>query len=66
MRSSLVAVALLFLLVGASGCLAWQANKSSQAVGIDPFAMGSGESVFKPSNAPGYVNGDAQDMRTRR
>jgi hypothetical protein len=66
MRGLLIAVALLCLLVCAGGCMAWQANKSSQAVDIDPFAIGSGEPVFKPSNGPGYINGDAQDMRTKR
>jgi hypothetical protein len=64
MRRFIVAVAL-FISLFAAGCEAWQANRSSQAVDIDPFAVGSGSPVFQPSNAPGFINGQPQDMRTR-
>ena len=62
-----VAVAVLFLsLTCLEGCTwQWQANKSSEAVDINPFA-GPGEPVISPSNGPGYMNGVPQDMRTRR
>jgi hypothetical protein len=64
MRGTWTAVALILSLLG--GCADWQANKSSQAVDINPFAFGSGDSVFTPSNDNRYMNGDAQDMRSRR
>jgi len=57
----LAALALLLPFV-AGGCT-WQANNASQAVDIDPFAIGSGQSVFSPANGPGYINGNAQDTR---
>ncbi len=65
MRGTWTAIALILSVLGTSGCADWQANKSSQAVDINPFAIGSGESVFTPSNDNRYVNGDAQDMRSR-
>ena len=52
------------LLLFAPGCT-WQANHASQAVDVDPFAFGSGQAVFSPANGPGYMSGEAQDMRTR-
>jgi hypothetical protein len=64
MRSLLCLLASLVALTG--GCASWQANRGSQAVDFDPFALGSGESALRPSNGPGFINGDAQDMRTRR
>jgi hypothetical protein len=62
----LAALALLLPLV-AGGCSfgPWQANNASQAVDINPWALGSGQSVFSPANGPGYINGEAQDMRRR-
>ena len=61
----LAAVLLLVLLAGSGGCT-WQANRGSQAVDINPGAIGSGESVFTPSNSFGNVNGESLDMRTKR
>ena len=60
-----LAVAAVWLSLGAGGCTAWQANKSSQAVDIDPFALGTGNPVIQPSNGPGFVDGQPQDLRTR-
>jgi hypothetical protein len=57
--AALTAAALLLPLAGCSG---WQANKSSQAVDFDPSAYGA---MLSPSNAPGFMDGDAQDMRTK-
>jgi hypothetical protein len=54
----LTALALL-LPLGASGCSNWQANNASQAVDINPFALGSGQPVFTPASG-----GD--DYRSRR
>jgi hypothetical protein len=53
---------LLLLLV--PGCT-WQANHASQAVNVDPSALGSGRAVFSPANGPGYMDGEPQDMRRR-
>jgi hypothetical protein len=60
----LLAAALLLALAGA-GCT-WQASRGSQAVDVNPFALGSGEPVFSPAEGPGYSNGVPTDMRTRR
>jgi hypothetical protein len=55
-----VLTVLMFLLpVVATGCGTWQANNASQKVDINPFALGSGESVFTPASG-----GD--DYRSRR
>ncbi len=54
----LTALALLLPLF-ASGCSDWRANNASQTVDFNPFAAGSGQSVFTPS-----ANGD--DMRSGR
>ena len=59
----LVTLALLLPFM-ACGCT-FQANSASQAVDFNPVAIGSGQSVFSPANGPGYVNGEAQDMRRR-
>jgi hypothetical protein len=59
-----ILAALALLVPLAAGCT-WQANHASQAVDVDPFAVGSGQAVFTPANGPGYVDGDAQDMRRR-
>jgi hypothetical protein len=59
----LAALALLLPFI-AGGCT-FQANNASQAVDFNPLAIGSGQSVFSPANGPGYVNGEAQDMRRR-
>lgn len=59
------AICLLVLLLFGNGCT-WQANRASQAVDIDPFAIGSGEPVVRPSNSYGYIDGQAQDMRSKR
>ena len=56
------AVLLLFL-AGCSGV--WQANSASQAVDINPAALGTGNPVFTPSNAPGFINGEPQNLKTR-
>jgi hypothetical protein len=64
MRRLLAAVVLLWPLAGVGGCT-WQANSSSQAVSINPFALGSGEPVLSPANGPGYRDGEAQDLRTK-
>jgi hypothetical protein len=61
----ILAVAALLLPLAGTGCSAWQANSGSQAVDIDPFAVGSGRAVFSPSNEPGYINGDPQDVRSK-
>jgi len=58
---AVIAVRLPFI---AGGCT-WQANNASQAVDINPFAIGSGEQVVSPANSFGYVNGVPQDMRNR-
>jgi hypothetical protein len=59
----LAARALVLPLVGGCSFGPWQANNASQAVDVNPWAFGSGQSVFSPSNAPGYLNGEAMDMR---
>jgi hypothetical protein len=59
----LAVLALLFPFI-AGGCT-FQANNASQAVDFNPLAIGSGQSVFSPANGPGYINGEAQDMRRR-
>src|SRR5262245_48870282 len=66
MRRLLAAATLLLALFAAAGGCAWQANRGSQAVDINPLALGSGDPVISPSNAFGYSNGEAMDMRTRR
>ena len=66
MRRLLAASALLCLALAGSGGCAWQANRGSQAVDVNPLALGSGEPVLSPSNSVGYTNGEAWDMRTRR
>jgi hypothetical protein len=55
----ILTVLMLLLPLVASGCGTWQANNASQAVDINPFALGSGESVFTPASG-----GD--DYRSRR
>jgi hypothetical protein len=60
-----VPLAALLISLFATGCSGWQANRSSQAVDINPFALGTGNPVIQPSNAPGFINGQPQDMRTR-
>lgn len=50
------------LLPYAVGCT-WQANSASQAVTINPFAWGTGESVVGPADSYGYVNGEPLDAR---
>jgi hypothetical protein len=65
MLRHLVGVMLLLLLSILTGC-SWQASNASQAVDFNPFAIGSGQQVFSPSNSYGYVNGEAMDMRSRR
>jgi hypothetical protein len=62
----LAAMALLLPFV-AGGCSfgPWQASNASQAVDINPWAFGSGQPVFSPSNGPGFLNGEAMDMRSR-
>lgn len=54
----LLAVAV--FLFSLTGCSAWQANSSSQAVDFDPFAPS-----LTPANGNGYVDGEGLDMRTR-
>jgi len=67
MRRNLLVAAALFLPLLAGGCSwPWQANNASQAVDVNPWLLGSGQSVFSPANGPGYVGGDAMDMRSRR
>jgi hypothetical protein len=63
----LIPIAAAFLLsVAVGGCsYTWQPNASSQAMDINPFA-GSSWPVIAPANGPGYMNGDPQDMRTKR
>jgi hypothetical protein len=65
MRSSFGAVAIFLFVLASTGCSPWQANKASEAIEINPFA-GSGDSFLSPANGPGFVNGEAQDARTRR
>jgi hypothetical protein len=60
-----ILVALALLLPFMAGGCTFQANNASQAVDFNPLAIGSGQSVFSPANGPGYVNGEAQDMRRR-
>jgi hypothetical protein len=67
MRRLLTAAPFLLSLTGVCGCAGWsgwQANKGSQAVDFDLGAVGSGQSAITPSNAPGYMNGMPQDMRS--
>jgi hypothetical protein len=52
------------ILLTAGGCT-FQANNASEAVTVNPLYVGSGQSVFSPANGPGYINGEAQDMRRR-
>lgn len=54
----LAALALLLLLL-ASGCESWRANNASQTYDVNPFAVGSGDSVFTPV-------GSSDDMRRGR
>ncbi len=61
MRLSLAVVALVFALALA-GCGEWQANRSSQAVDFDPGQT----PAVTPANGAGYIDGGAQDMRSRR
>jgi len=63
MRCLVMMMALLVTLF-AIGCT-WQANQSSTAVEINPYNYGSGSPVIQPSNAPGYMNGQAVDMRSK-
>jgi hypothetical protein len=65
MRRVLTAAVLLLPFAGAGGCAAWQANKGSQAVDINPLAVGSGEPVISPSNSYGYLDGVPLDMRSK-
>jgi hypothetical protein len=65
MRCFLTMAAFFLGLLGAGCQETWQANRASQAVNVNPFGVASGEPVFTPSNSPGYINGDSQDMRTR-
>ncbi len=60
-----IVAVLALLLPCAAGCGLWQANHASQAVDVDPLAFGTGQAVFTPANGPGYINGEAQDMRRR-
>lgn len=50
------------ILLPLGGCAGWRANKSSEAIDFDPSQYGS---MITPSNAYGYVNGQAMDMRTK-
>lgn len=43
----LAAFALLLPLL-AGGCETWRANNASQTYDVNPFAVGSGDSVFTP------------------
>ncbi len=61
-----ILTAMMLLLPSVAGGCTWQANNSSQGVNIDPFAFGSGQQVISPANGPGYVNGEAMDMRRGR
>jgi hypothetical protein len=62
-----VIVSVLLSLIGAGGCSwVWQANNASEGVNIDTSKIGSGQSVFTPANDFGFVNGEPQDMRSRR
>jgi hypothetical protein len=65
MRTVLSSAVLVFIVSTVCGCT-WQANRSSEAVQIDPGAIGSGQSVFAPANGWGYVDGEAMDMRSKR
>ena len=53
------------LLLTLAGCSGWQPTRGSQAVDVDPWAIGAGGQAITPSNAPGFINGEPQDMRTR-
>jgi hypothetical protein len=62
----ILAVVLLLLPLTVTGCSStWQANRASQAVDINPLAILSGQPVLSPANGPGYINGEALDMRRR-
>jgi hypothetical protein len=52
------------MIVLSGGCT-WQANKGSDAVEINPLNYGSSTPMIQLSNAPGYMNGQAFDMRSR-
>ncbi len=45
----------------AGGCT-YQANNASQAVSVNPFALGSGQ-VISPANDRYYMIGEPMDMR---
>jgi hypothetical protein len=64
MRRSVIIAALL-ISPFAAGCNGLQANKSSEAVDIDLSAIGTGKPAIRPSNAPGFIDGQPQDMRTK-
>jgi hypothetical protein len=60
-----VAVAAVLTSLFAVGCAGWQANKGSQAIDIDPTAIGTADPVIQPSNGGGFVHGEPLNMRTK-
>lgn len=60
-----VVVMTVLISLSAAGCFTWQANNGSQAVDVNPLAYGSGAPVIQLSNAPGYMNGQPFDMRSK-
>ncbi len=61
MRLSFVVAALLVALAQAGCADSWQANRSSQAVDVGLW----NDPAFSPANGPGYMDGTAQDMRSK-
>jgi hypothetical protein len=57
----ILAVVTLLCPLIAVGCT-FQPNTASQAVTVNPFAIGSGQ-VVSPANSPGYVDGAPMDAR---
>jgi len=61
---SVFAITLVWVMLAATGCT-WQANNGSDAVEINPLKYGTGNPIVQLSNAPGYMNGQAFDMRPK-
>jgi hypothetical protein len=58
---------LLLSLYGVGGCdTIWQANNASQGVEFNSSKVGTGEPAFTPADTYGFINGEPQDMRSKR
>jgi hypothetical protein len=47
----------LLIALSVSGCFTWQANRGSDAVDINPLALGSDTPAIQPTTWQGYSNG---------